>query len=375
LADNTLSPNMSLPVPNVGVSAGPQYATDVNNSLNIVDAHNHTAGSGVQINPAGININADLPFNGNNATLLRTANFQAQASPLAGSSPDLGCLYVSGADLYYNDKSGNQIRITQSGSVAGSAGTITGLPSGTAGAAFAAATFTFQSQTNTPANLSFGSALLGNNNTNGYALTLSPPSLGSNYQLFLPTIPAQTNVMTLDSSGNMGSATWDFVGQSMTSVGANAIGSTMTSTGANAVRNSSTRSANTGGLGGIGVSSSSGTYSTSSTSPTSVISTSVLTSGRPVSVFLTSDGSGSRSNLVIQANQIMTVLILRNGTEIYRALVGSGTGAGFSINTPSSSVSTLDFVGAGSYTYTLQVFVSGATGFVDQTVLIAYEIS
>lgn len=223
----TLSPNMNLPVPGVGTEPGPQYATDVNNSLTIIDQHNHSSGSGVQITPSGLNINADLPFNGNNATLLRTVNFQSQASPLAGASPDLGCVYVSGADLYYNDGAGNQVRITQGGSVTGSAGTITGLPSGTASASFAAGVFTFQAATNTPANINMGSAVLGNNNTNGFALTLSPPTLGANYALVLPTIPAQTNVMSLDSSGNMGSITYDAVGQAMTLVGANAIAASM----------------------------------------------------------------------------------------------------------------------------------------------------
>lgn len=201
-----ISPNMNLPIPIVGVEPGPAYASDVNNSLTIIDQHTHAAGSGVLITPAAININADLSINDNNLTLVRSLNFLSQASPLTGAAPDLGCLYESGVDLYFNDGSGNQIRITESGSVAGAAGTITGLPSGTASASYAAGVFTFQAATNTPANVSMGSAVLGNNNTSGFALTLSPPTLGSNYSLILPALPLALSFLTLDSVGNIGAS-------------------------------------------------------------------------------------------------------------------------------------------------------------------------
>jgi hypothetical protein len=41
--------------------------------------------------------------------------------------------------------------------------------------------------------------------------------------------------MTLDTSGNMSSVTWDTVGQDMTSIGANAIAVSMNSTGASSI--------------------------------------------------------------------------------------------------------------------------------------------
>ena len=63
---------MSLPVPAVGNESGPQYAFDLNGCFAIIDGHNHSPGSGVQINPSGILINADLPFGNNNATSLRS---------------------------------------------------------------------------------------------------------------------------------------------------------------------------------------------------------------------------------------------------------------------------------------------------------------
>ena len=61
MADFTLSPNMSMPVPTVAVAPGPGWATNLDASLIHIDSHNHSSGQGVQITPAGININTDFP--------------------------------------------------------------------------------------------------------------------------------------------------------------------------------------------------------------------------------------------------------------------------------------------------------------------------
>lgn len=201
---------MNLPVPSVGIDPGPDWANNINASLSIIDGHNHTTGQGVQVPSSGININSDLPFNNSNATLLRTTRFSAQASPIAASSPDIACLFVSGVDLYYNDGAGNQIRVTQSGSVAGSTGTITGLPSGTASASYASVsgTFVFQQATSTAANLDVGSIAIrypGSYPTpsGNYIQLQAPSSLASGYAITLPSLPAQQNFLTIDSSGNI----------------------------------------------------------------------------------------------------------------------------------------------------------------------------
>src|SRR5271165_1148795 len=127
-----LTPLMNLPNPNPGADPGPDYAQNIQACYNIIDGHNHSAGSGNQINPSGININADLPFGSNNATLLRSVRLIAQGSPLSGAQ-DLGCLYVAGVDLYYNDESGNQVQITSAGAVNA---TSSGIVSGSATASF-----------------------------------------------------------------------------------------------------------------------------------------------------------------------------------------------------------------------------------------------
>lgn len=200
---------MNLPVPVVGVEQGPDWATQINNCMALIDSHTHTTGSGVPINPSGLDINADLTFAGNNATLLRSARFQNQASTLSGVA-DLNCAYSSGAggDLYYNDGSGNQIRLTQSGAVAGTPGSISNLVS-PASAAYVAAsqTFVWQSAANTAANLDCGSVIFRNITASSYGLTLTPPAaLALNYTITLPAIPAVSgNFLTIDTSGNISS--------------------------------------------------------------------------------------------------------------------------------------------------------------------------
>lgn len=200
----TISTNMLLPIPGVGNEDGPQYAVDINNCLTIVDQHNHTPGSGVPIPSTGININADLPFNNFNLTAARTLRLQTQGSTPNGAS-DLGCLYRTGVDLYFIDGSGNNVRITQSGGVAGSPGSIASLTSpASATYVSASSTFVWQSDTNIAANMDFASALLRNLSANSKALTLSPPAaMGANYSLILPSLPAATYALTLDTSGNI----------------------------------------------------------------------------------------------------------------------------------------------------------------------------
>lgn len=202
------STNMNLPVPVVGVDSGPDWANNLNSCLTIIDSHNHSSGSGVQITPAGLNLSSDLSFLSNNATAIRSVRFSAQVSPLALST-DLGCLYESGVDLYYNDGVGNQVRITQSGGVAGSPGSIANLTS-PASASYVSGTqsFVWQSAANTPANNDGASLILRNLSANSKGLTLSPPAaMGSDFDITLPTLPVSQSFVTINSSGSMSAAT------------------------------------------------------------------------------------------------------------------------------------------------------------------------
>ncbi len=207
MADTTPSIYMNLPIPTVSVAPGPGWATNNDNCLTIIDAHDHSSGYGVQVTPAGLNINADLSIGANNLTTIKSARFEFQGSPLAGVA-DLGCIYASGDDLYYNDALGNQIQITMNGAVAGTPGSIANLVS-PASASYVSAnqTFVWQSAALTPANLDAGSIILRNILSNSKGLTLSPPAaMAANYTLTLPPLPLSTLPISVSSAGAMSAA-------------------------------------------------------------------------------------------------------------------------------------------------------------------------
>ncbi len=205
---------MSMPVPVPTVDPGPQYANDLNSCISIMDSHTHAPGQGQQITPAGINITTDLSFGGNNATNLRSTRYTAQGGALATGS-DIGCTYVAGVDLYFNDVNGNQIRLTQSGGVAGTPGSIANLlfPASVTYVT-GTQTFIFQSSTATAGNIDVGSVKIRQVLANANAITLSSPtSLAANYTLtFPPALPTAKRYLALDTSGNIyaSSATTDW---------------------------------------------------------------------------------------------------------------------------------------------------------------------
>lgn len=203
MPSTTSSANMLLPIPVVGTDPGPQYGTDINSCLTIIDGHNHTPGSGVPIPVAGLDINADLPIGNNNITAVKSLRFQSQGSPLVGAS-DLGCLFESGDDLFYNDGAGNQIQITQNGAIAGTPGSISNLVSpASASYVSLSATFVWQSNTLTPANMDAASYILRNLSASSKGLTLSPPAaMAADYTITLPALPVSgTKFVQMDSSG------------------------------------------------------------------------------------------------------------------------------------------------------------------------------
>lgn len=200
---STNSPYMGLTISTIGTDTGLQWEQNLNLSLTTIDNHNHASGSGVQITPSGFNINADLPFNSFNATLLRSTRYVSQAAALALGT-DLGCISNIAGNLYWNNNAGTAVQITSGSSIVGAAGTITGLPSGTASAAFSSSTFVFNAATLTPANIQGGSLLLGNNISSSNYLTLAPPNaMASSFGLVLPSVPAANSFLTLDTSGNI----------------------------------------------------------------------------------------------------------------------------------------------------------------------------
>lgn len=204
MPDANNSNNMNLPIPVVSVAPGPEWASYLNACLTLVDLHDHSPGNGVAITPSGLNINSDLEFNENNLTLVRSARFSAQ--DVVFSDPtDLLCVYVVDEDLYFSDGSGNQVRITQSGGVAGSPGSISNLVA-PASAAYVSAndTFVWESDATIPANMDFASAIFRNLSAGSFGLTLQPPAaMASDTTLTLPTLPASTRILSMTTGGAM----------------------------------------------------------------------------------------------------------------------------------------------------------------------------
>lgn len=379
MANYVTSPNMSLTIPIAGQDPGPDYANNNNGCFLILDGHDHTSGKGVSITPAGLDINVDLSFSGNNATALRSVRFNPQSSVIGGAS-DINCLSVSGVDLYYNDGNGNKVRITQSGSVTGSSGTITGLPSGTASAAYVSinGTFVFQSATNTPANLDGASLILRDQTANSFGVTLNAPSsLGANYGLVMPQIPGQQSFVSLDTSGNLGttvtSAMANVVGTTMTVAGADAIGATMDSTGADAIAASRTRGVNNSTVGGVGISSAF-TGVTTSQYPTYALfgTVSVTTSGRPVAIGLT---AGYPTGYVLApspAGETWYILFSRNGGNISEFKMTNVSASSANALSP-GAYNYIDYAcPAGANTYSIYMATGNSSFLVGMNNVIAY---
>ncbi len=363
---------MALPIPVPGVDPGPDWANNLNACLTIVDSHNHAPGSGVKVPPSGLNINADLSFQSNNATLLRTARFTAQNAPITGAAPDLDCVYVSGVDLYYNDGAGNQVRITQGGAVAGSPGSISGLSSpASASYVSASGTFVWEQAASTAANMDAATLIIrypGSypSPSGNYIALQAPTSLATGYAITLPNqLPADTSIAAITASGSVDvSYGLPAVPTATLPVSLNASGDFVTVT----TNNKS-------------VSSSCGTFATSSGVAQDVtnLSVSITTRGAPVMLMLQADGL-SFGQIVIQngpsggANARINFVRAASVVGTYQF----GTSSPQAISTPSSSVMFMDTPAAGTYTYKVQAFcvssVDTPTLTMSNTVLVAYEL-
>lgn len=374
---STPTPNMNLQLPTINVDSGLTWEQDVNNNSLIIDSHNHSPGSGIQIPPSGLNINSSLSFQNNQAIALQATTFTQQASLATLNSIFVG----TDGNLYFNDGVGDpSIQITSGGTVNA---TSSGIVSGTATASFVSSVLVVNAASNTPANIQGGSLLLGNNVSASKFLTLSPPSsMAANYTLTLPPLPAASgSFLTVDTSGNISSTVT--VDNSTLQVSSNVLQIKPQGVAQADLALRSTGS--TVGAGGVAISSSCGNnFSTTNTSPTQVtnLSVTITTTGRPVQVMVLPDGT-SNSNSVIRSQvtsggQTASMFdIYRGTTQIAEVAVGMGNLSSLAnIFVPSSSLHTLDIVAAGTYTYTVQIYVGGGANqaIINNSILVAYEI-
>lgn len=194
------SPNMNLPIPTVSVTDGPEWATLINNCLNLIDSHDHTSGNGVPITPSALSITADLSIGTNSLTDVKSIEFTTQSVALVTTNT----AYVLNGDFYFIDGTGNSIQITDSGGVAGTPGSIAGLVS-PASATFVPSSgkFKWEQDVNIAADMDFASAIMRNSSPNStFALTLKPPAaLAANYSITLPALPGANKILRMDNNG------------------------------------------------------------------------------------------------------------------------------------------------------------------------------
>jgi len=356
MAGESYSPNMNLVLPGVGVTAGPVYASDLNQSLNIVDQHNHAPGSGVQITPDGLNINSNFTMNNNNIIAIKSLRLQDQVSALSSGS-DLGCMYRVADDLYYNDGLGNQIRLTQSGSVAGTSGSIANLVS-PASATFVSlsSTIVFESDVTVPASLDAGSLLMRNLSAGSFALTLSPPAaMGADYAITLPALPASQKLLTIDASGNMSAAY--VTGTSDVAVSSNSI---IINTGA-VTYDKMSSTANFGVVTVAGGGIVNATINTDYEVTSSGYRPQITTNGRPVLLKFTGGNFSQTHNVsVAPSYSSFTIKIYRNGVLISISSARSGdTGVVVSdrpsLYVPAGSFDIIDYPPAGAQEYSVYI--------------------
>lgn len=115
------TPFMNLTLPVVTLTLGPDWASQLNAALEVVDTHDHSSGKGIKITPSGINITSDLNFNSNAAVSLQKTQFTAQSSTLTGSL-NLNSLHSVSGDLYFTNGAGVAVQVTSGGSIISSPG-------------------------------------------------------------------------------------------------------------------------------------------------------------------------------------------------------------------------------------------------------------
>ena len=414
------TPNMSLIIPVPLEQIGPDWASNYNESLTIIDQHDHSLGSGVPIATSGININADLSFNDlYNLVDPRSVRLFQNAALLSGTS-DRACLYSTNAfgDLYYNDGSGNQIRLTASGSIVGTAGSISGLPSCTAGVAYTSGngTFLFEQSTGVAANIDVSTVVIRYSGTppsisGDYIALEAPSSLSSGYALTLPALPASQSFLEISTSGviSPGASTSNGITGSniaagtitgtnialQTITGSNILNGTIgsgqiaagtilgtniansTITGSNIAANTITYSnvvvrvvGSTATLGQMAVSSNSGISSTSSATPNGIPNQVVhlTTQGSPVQVKMIPTGNAAFIEFVDGA---VFIQILRDSGIVNVSEFSSTANVRVG-----SSIDFIDFVGAGSHEYQMVYYTDGtAICTIANYITVAWELT
>lgn len=220
-------------IPTVSSTVGPTYATQINAAIaelrTTVDA---------KVTPAGMSMTADLSFlvSGTYSGVkdLFRANFENKGAAISAATYP-NALYVVSGDLYYNDASGRQVRVTNAGALnIAATGGITGSGYGSGGVevnwAVADTAYKLKSGASTYAHAWLRNVYLNDGDTN--FLRLIAPALASDYSITFPAAaPGSTLPVLMDSSGVLSTSGTLANLVSITTSGAASIGTTLGVTG------------------------------------------------------------------------------------------------------------------------------------------------
>ena len=204
--------NMGLTLPDVSVTPGPAWASQINSDLTLIDQHNHTDSKGLPIPTAGLNINEELKFNNNNSLGLPATglSYVGLISPQTPPAPARVFSDVAG-NLYYRNTSGDDVQLTIGNTIAATPGSISGLPFGTASANYdrVTGTFIWSKATNQGATMDSGPVRIRDGSSGSNAVTLTPPGgMAASYtRTLLPALPAQQSLLGVSTSGAESSVT------------------------------------------------------------------------------------------------------------------------------------------------------------------------
>lgn len=348
----SITAQMGLTLPTVGVTSDATGNQNYIDNFSVIDVHDHSAGKGIPVPTAGLNINADLSFSAFKSFNVGLSQFtNLSGDPTAASNKP--AIYVKSGELYFLDNNSNVVQLTNLGSVAGTSGSIGGLSS-PATAQFSTNTFTWNTNGTSLAKMKHADILLYPVLTGATNFaTIKVSNTVTSYTITLPdAAPGSTAYLSMTSGGVIATASAD------------TIASEMTATGANAIRAISTRAAGTSvAAGGVATSASSGSFVTTSAVSVAVtnLSVTIVTSGRPVCLMLVQDGTATngifqlRNTTGAAVDCTMLFQFDRGGTNLneteagYFQLPGSGR-----IQFPGIAPY-IDSVAAGTYTYTFEV--------------------
>ncbi len=207
-----LTPNMGLLESTPLVTLGPLWAQNIEDSLLLIDAHDHSSGKGLQISPPGLNINSELSFQSQVASNLFSTKYISQGASLPGT--EQRALYAVGNELYFNDGAGTPVQITAGGSVnVSGVGGISGMGATTAAVTYYdfIKTFVFTQNAGITASVDHGPLTIRENIFGAQGITLqSPAALASSYSItMLPSLPLTTQPIRISPTGVLSAASLD----------------------------------------------------------------------------------------------------------------------------------------------------------------------